>query len=58
MNSRKCEVCNVHWASYAKHLRIKYHLKNEKQNGMIIPEPTDFKNLLKIKLRKYITVNH
>ena len=33
MNSRKCEICNidVHRASYAKHLRGKYHLENEKQ---------------------------
>ena len=32
MNNRNCEVCNinVHRASYAKHLRSKYHLENEK----------------------------
>ena len=40
MNSRKCEICNVHVhrASYAKHLRSKTHLENIKQNEMIIPE--------------------
>ena len=40
MNSRRCEVCNgdVHRASYIKHLRSKKHLKNMKQNEMIIPE--------------------
>ena len=33
MKSRKCEVrkIDVHRASYAKHLRSKYHLKNEKK---------------------------
>ena len=37
MNSRNCEVCNinVHRASYAKHLRSKNHLENEKQNESI-----------------------
>ena len=40
MNSRKCEVCNIdlHRASYAKHLRSKYHLENEKQNELNIPD--------------------
>ena len=40
MNCRKCEVCNinVHRASYAKHLRSKYLLENEKHNELIIPE--------------------
>ena len=40
MNSRQCEVCNVdvHRASYVKHLRCKKHLKNRKQNELIIPE--------------------
>ena len=40
MNSRRCEICNVdvHRASYMKHLRSKKHLKNIKQNEMIIPE--------------------
>ena len=40
MNSRKCDVCNIdlHRASYVKRLRSKKHLKNEKQNEMIIPE--------------------
>ena len=40
MNSRKCGICNVdvHRASYVKHLRIKKHLKNTKENEMIIPE--------------------
>ena len=39
-NSRTCDVCNVnvHRASFAKHLRIKIHLKNIEQNEMIIPE--------------------
>ena len=40
MNSRICDICNVdvQRASYAKHLRSKKHLENEKQNGMITPE--------------------
>ena len=40
MSSRRCDICNVdvHRASYNKHLRSKKHLKNEKQNEMIIPE--------------------
>ena len=40
MNSRKCDICNidVHRASYEKHMRSKKHLKNMKQNEMIIPE--------------------
>ena len=39
-NSRTCEICNVnaHRASFVKHLRSKKHLKNIKQNEMIIPE--------------------
>ena len=39
-NSRICEICNVdiHRASYAKHLRSKKHLENDKQKEMIIPE--------------------
>ena len=40
MNRRRCENCNidVHRASYMKHLRSKKHIKNIKQNEMIIPE--------------------
>ena len=40
MNNRKCEICivDVHRASYAKHLRSKKHLENEKLNEMVIPE--------------------
>ena len=40
MDRRKCDVCNVdvHRASYAKHLRSKNHLENEKQNELIIPD--------------------
>ena len=39
-NSRRCEICNVdiQRASYAKHLRSKKYLENEKQIEMIIPE--------------------
>ena len=39
-NSRRCDICNidVHRASYAKLLRSKKHLKNEKQNELIITE--------------------
>ena len=39
-NSRTCDVCNigVHKASYAKHLRSKKCLENEKQKQMIKPE--------------------
>ena len=40
MNSRKCEVCeiDVHRASFVKHLRIKKHLENIKQNEMNIAQ--------------------
>ena len=40
MNSRECDACNidVHRSPYAKHLRSKKHLENEKLNEMIIPE--------------------
>ena len=39
-NSRACENCNVdvHRASFAKHVRSKNQIENEKQNQMIIPE--------------------
>ena len=39
-NSRTCDICNVdvHRASYAKHLRSKKHLQNEKQKELIVPE--------------------
>ena len=39
-NSRTCEVCNVniHRASMPKHLGVKKHIEDEKQNQMIIPE--------------------
>ena len=39
-NSRTCEVCNVnvHKASFVKHLRSKKHLRNDKQNEVIMPE--------------------
>ena len=38
--SRKCDICNVdvHRASYAKHLRGRKHLENEKQNDLLITE--------------------
>ena len=55
MNNRKCEICNVdvHRASYNKHMRSKKHLKNIKQNEMIIPEwlfkePIENNNIRKI----------
>ena len=40
MNSRKCEVCNVdvHRACYIKHLWSKKHIKNMKQNEVVLPE--------------------
>ena len=40
MNNRKCGACTIdfHGASYAKHLRSKKHIENEKLNEMIIPE--------------------
>ena len=37
-NSRKCDICDVdvHWASFAKHLKSKKkHLENKKQMEMI-----------------------
>ena len=59
MNSRKCDICNVdvHRASYNKHLRSKKHIDNIKQNEMIIPEWL-FRELLEIKSKKYIILNH
>ena len=40
VNSRRCDIFNidVHRASYAKHLRSKNLIENEKQNDIIIPE--------------------
>ena len=40
MKSRRCDDCNigVHREPFAKHLRRKYHLENEKQNELIIPD--------------------
>ena len=41
MNSCKmCDLCNndVHRASFAKRLRSKKHLANEKHNELIVPE--------------------
>ena len=37
---RRCDICNidVHRPPYAKHLRGKKHLENEKQNELTIPE--------------------
>ena len=39
-NNRKCEICNInaHRATYAKHLRSKKQLENEKLIEMVIPE--------------------
>ena len=53
MKNRKCEVCNVdvHRASYMKHLRIKKHIENIKQNDMIIPEWL-FKEPVENKIKK------
>ena len=53
MNSRKCDVCNVdvHRASYMKHLRSKKHLKNKKQNDVIIPDLL-FQEPIEIKINK------
>ena len=38
--ARRCDVCkiNIRRSSYAKLLRIKKHLENEKQNELIVPE--------------------
>ena len=62
MNSRKCAIydVDVHRASCGKHLRIKKHLENEKQNDMIIPEWL-YKEPIEIKYKKiykYIILNH
>ena len=58
MNSRKCDVCNidVHRATYVKHLRSKKHIKNMKQNEMIIPERL-FKEPLENKIKKIYNPN-
>ena len=59
MNSRKCDVCktDVHRISYAKHLRIKKYLDNEKQNKMNIPEWL-FQEPIEKKLKKYIMAKY
>ena len=54
-NSRGCEICNidVHRASMQEHLGSRKHLKNEKQNEMVILEwlfrddQAPFKNKIK-----------
>ena len=60
-NSRTCEVCNVNVlrASFVKHLRGKYHLQNEKQNKIIIPEWLIKEELtpIKSKIKKYSFLN-
>ena len=48
MNSRKCDIDDVHRASYVKQLRSYKRLENNKQNEMVIPE-WFLKNLLIIK---------
>ena len=55
VNSRRCDICDVHVhrASSAKHLRSKKHIKNIKQDDMILPDW----NLLKINIRKYTILN-
>ena len=59
MNSRKCEICNndIHGASYAKHLRSKQHIENEKQNELNIPEWL-FEEPFDNKIKKLIILNH
>ena len=54
MKSRKCDVCNidVHRAPYAKHLRSKKHIENEKLNAMIISEWL-FQEPIENKNKKY-----
>ena len=38
--SLRCDICStdVHKTSFAKHLRSKKHLEQEKQNGIILPD--------------------
>ena len=60
MNGRKCETGNVvvHKESYAKHMRIKKHIENEKQNEIIIPEWL-FQEPIENKIKKtYIILNN
>ena len=59
MNHRKCDICKteVHRASYTKHLRIKKHLENEKQNELIIPD-WFFKEPIENKIKKHLILNH
>ena len=61
-NSCTCEICTVnnHRASYAKRLRSKKHLENEKQNQMIISEwlIKEEQARFKTKIKKYLTLKH
>ena len=59
MNSRKCEICNlhVHRASYVKHFRSKKHIENEKINIMIIQEWL-FQEPIENKIKKCMILNH
>ena len=59
MESRRCDIriINVQRASFAKQLRSKKHLENEKQDEMIIPERL-FKERVENKIKKmYINSN-
>ena len=55
-NSRSCDICriDVHRASYAKRLRSKKHLENEKQNDMVITEWL-FQEPIENKNKKFIS---
>ena len=59
--SCRCDICNVQRASYAKHLRSRKRLKNEKQNEMIPPEwlfQEPIANKKNPKILKEITTNN
>ena len=56
MKSCNCDIFNVdvHRASYAKHLKSKKHIENEKQNEMVIPD-WFFRELVENKIHKIYT---
>ena len=59
MNCRKCEICNIdaHGASFAKHLRSKKLLENEKLIELIIPQWL-FQEPFENKIKIFLTLNH
>ena len=58
-NSRRCDawIVNDHRASYARHIRNKKHIQNEKQR-LRLYQNGYLKNLLKTKIGKQIILKY